>query len=79
MVGLPPGGVIAADVMQMVFRTINIKASYVGTRAETEKALEIFFTKKFFAPFQTVKLKDLPLVFNRMQEGEPMQYAAKYL
>ncbi|GES62055.1 pyruvate decarboxylase [Aspergillus terreus] len=70
MVGLPPGGVIAADVMQMVFRTINIKASYVGTRAETEKALEIFFTEKFFAPFQTVDLKDLPRVFDRMQEGK---------
>ncbi|KAL5363331.1 hypothetical protein BJX96DRAFT_167388 [Aspergillus floccosus] len=69
MVGLPPGGVIMADVMHMVFRTINIKASYVGTREETEKALEIFFTRKFFPPFQTVDLKDLPLVFDRMQDG----------
>ncbi|KAF9888639.1 Pyruvate decarboxylase 3 [Aspergillus nanangensis] len=57
LVGLPPGARIQADLFSVIFRMITIKGSYVGTKEDTENALEFFLRNKMVMQCQIMDLE----------------------
>jgi alcohol dehydrogenase, propanol-preferring len=45
---------------------INIKGSYVGTRLDSEEAVDFFARGLIKAPFKTAPLEELPRIFELM-------------
>ena len=48
---------------------ITIKGSYVGTREDTEEALEFFLRKNLAMQCQIMELEQLPQVYDMMEKG----------
>ncbi|KKY25290.1 putative alcohol dehydrogenase [Phaeomoniella chlamydospora] len=69
-IGLPAHAKLSAPVFESVVRMITIKGSYVGNRADSAEALEFFRRGGISAPFQVKELKDLPEVYDLMQQGK---------
>ncbi|KAJ6170681.1 Thiamine pyrophosphate enzyme C-terminal TPP-binding [Penicillium canescens] len=69
LVGLPPGAVIRADLFSVIFRMITIKGSYVGTREDTEEALEFFVRNDMAMHCQIMELEQLPQVYDLMEQA----------
>jgi len=67
-VSLPRGARASVDVFSMVTKMINICGSYVGSRADTQEALDFFKRGKVGVPFQIRELKDLPQVYKDLEE-----------
>ncbi|KAI9796677.1 MAG: alcohol dehydrogenase [Piccolia ochrophora] len=74
--GLPADAFLRASVFPTVTRMVNIKGSYVGNRKDTAEAIDFFRRGLINAPIKTVGLKDLPMVFDKMKEG---QIAGRYV
>jgi len=70
VIGLPAGAYIRAPVFESVLKMVRIQASYVGNRQDSAEALEFFRRGLIRAPFQTVELKDLPMVYEMMRAGK---------
>lgn len=69
LVGLPVA-VIKSDVFSHVIKSINIKGSYVGNRADTREALEFFSRGLVRSPITVVGLSELPNVYELMEKSK---------
>ncbi|KAJ5599681.1 hypothetical protein N7450_000748 [Penicillium hetheringtonii] len=69
-IGLPPDAYLKAPVINTVVRMISIKGSYVGNRQDGVEALEFFARGLIKAPFKLAPLKDLPKIFELMEQGK---------
>jgi propanol-preferring alcohol dehydrogenase len=70
LVGLPAGAVAKAEVFSAVVKSVSIKGSYVGNRADTREALDFFARGLVKSPIKIVGLSELPEVFKLMEEGK---------
>ncbi|KAJ5647478.1 hypothetical protein N7490_003850 [Penicillium lividum] len=69
-IGLPAHAFLKAPIFESVVKMINIKGSYVGNRQDAAEAIDFFARGLIKAPFKTVPLKDLPKVFELMEQGK---------
>jgi propanol-preferring alcohol dehydrogenase len=70
LVSLPKDGKLIADVFWIVFKTITIKGSLIGSRVDTDEAIDFFARGLINVPIEIVSLKDVPNVYDRMQKGQ---------
>ncbi|CCH41227.1 Alcohol dehydrogenase [Wickerhamomyces ciferrii] len=70
LVGLPAGAVCKSEVFSHVVKSIQIKGSYVGNRADTREAIDFFTRGLVKSPIQVVGLSKLPEVFELMEQGK---------
>lgn len=70
LVGLPAGAKVSASVFDSVVKSIQIRASYVGNRRDTNEALDFFARGLVDCPIKIVGLSELPEVFKLMEEGK---------
>ena len=56
LVGLPAGAVIKSEVFSHVVKSINIKGSYVGNRADTREAINFFANGHVHSPIKVCLL-----------------------
>ncbi|OJJ96770.1 zinc-dependent alcohol dehydrogenase [Aspergillus brunneoviolaceus CBS 621.78] len=69
-IGLPGNAFLRAPVFNTVVRMVNIKGSYVGNRQDGVEAVDFFARGLINAPFKTAPLKDLPKIFELMEQGK---------
>ncbi|KAJ5104987.1 hypothetical protein NUU61_002334 [Penicillium alfredii] len=69
-IGIPAHAFLKAPVFETVIKMIDIKGSYVGNRQDGVEAIDFFARGLINAPFKTVPLKDLPKVFELMEENK---------
>lgn len=69
-IGLPANAFLKAPVLNTVVRMIRIQGSYVGNRQDGVEALDFFERGLIKAPFKTAPLKDLPKIFELMEQGK---------
>lgn len=69
LVGMPAGAVLRSNVFQHVVKTINIKGSYVGNRADTAEALDFFARGLVEAPIKVVGLSEIESVYDLMKQN----------
>ncbi|KAK9475545.1 chaperonin 10-like protein [Dipodascopsis tothii] len=69
-VGLPAGAFIKSEVFSTVVKSITIKGSYVGNRADTEEAIDFFARGVVRSPIKIAGLSELARVFEEMEKGE---------
>ncbi|CEP24723.1 ADH3 [Cyberlindnera jadinii] len=69
LVGLPAGAVARAQVFGAVVKSIAIKGSYVGNRADTREAIDFFARGLVKSPIKIVGLSELPRVYEEMEKG----------
>ncbi|SCW01291.1 LAFE_0D09340g1_1 [Lachancea fermentati] len=70
LVGLPAGAVIKSEVFSHVIKSINIRGSYVGNRADTREAVDFFARGLVKSPIHVVGLSELPRVYDLMEKGK---------
>ncbi|GMM36590.1 alcohol dehydrogenase [Saccharomycopsis crataegensis] len=70
LVGLPAGAVAKAPVFDAVVKSISIRGSYVGNRADTREAIQFFADGKVKSPIKIVPLRELPKVYELMEQGK---------
>ncbi|CCE64161.1 hypothetical protein TPHA_0G03210 [Tetrapisispora phaffii CBS 4417] len=70
VVGMPANAVVKSDVFNQVVKSIQIKGSYVGNRADTREALDFFTRGLVKSPIKVVGLSELPKVYELMETGK---------
>ncbi|QHS75356.1 alcohol dehydrogenase ADH3 [Saccharomyces paradoxus] len=70
LVGLPANAYVKSEVFSHVVKSINIKGSYVGNRADTREALDFFSRGLIKSPIKVVGLSELPKVYDLMEKGK---------
>ncbi|CAI4049598.1 hypothetical protein SUVZ_13G2180 [Saccharomyces uvarum] len=70
LVGLPANAYVKSEVFSHVIKSINIKGSYVGNRADTREALDFFSRGLIKSPIKVVGLSELPMVYDLMEKGK---------
>ncbi|KAH3666629.1 hypothetical protein WICMUC_005613 [Wickerhamomyces mucosus] len=70
LVGLPAGAVARAQVFGAVVKSVSIKGSYVGNRADTREAIDFFERGLVKSPIKIVGLSELPKVYELMEQGK---------
>ncbi|CAI6840126.1 AAB_G0041340.mRNA.1.CDS.1 [Saccharomyces cerevisiae] len=70
LVGLPANAYVKSEVFSHVAKSINIKGSYVGNRADTREALDFFSRGLIKSPIKIVGLSELPKVYDLMEKGK---------
>ncbi|EEQ36048.1 putative alcohol dehydrogenase [Clavispora lusitaniae] len=70
LVGLPAGAKVTAPVFDSVVKSISIRGSYVGNRADSAEAIEFFTRGLIKCPIKIVGLSELPSVYKLMEEGK---------
>ncbi|ODV95228.1 hypothetical protein PACTADRAFT_49978 [Pachysolen tannophilus NRRL Y-2460] len=70
LVGMPAGAVCASSVFNHVVKSIKIKGSYVGNRADTREALDFFDRGLIKSPITVAGLSELPQIFEKMEAGK---------
>jgi len=70
LVGLPAGAVAKAQVFGAVVKSVSIRGSYVGNRADTREAIDFFERGLVKAPIKVVGLSELPNVYKLMEQGK---------
>ncbi|ODV78758.1 alcohol dehydrogenase [Suhomyces tanzawaensis NRRL Y-17324] len=70
LVGLPAGAQVIAPVFDTVVRSISIRGSYVGNRADTAEAIDFFSRGLIKSPIKIAPLSDLPKIYEAMEKGE---------
>ncbi|CAI4346497.1 BCN_G0042050.mRNA.1.CDS.1 [Saccharomyces cerevisiae] len=70
LVGLPANAYVKSEVFSHVVKSINIKGSYVGNRADTREALDFFSRGLIKSPIKIVGLSELPKVYDLMEKGK---------
>lgn len=70
LVGMPAEAAVKSDIFQHVVKSINIKGSYVGNRADTREALDFFSRGLVKAPITVVGLSELPKVYELMEQNK---------
>ncbi|ODQ63149.1 alcohol dehydrogenase [Nadsonia fulvescens var. elongata DSM 6958] len=70
LVGLPAHAVAKSPVFTHVVKSINIKGSYVGDRADTKEAIDFFARGLVHSPIKVVGLSELEHVYDDMEKGK---------
>ncbi|KAH3899720.1 Alcohol dehydrogenase 4, mitochondrial [Saccharomycodes ludwigii] len=70
LVGLPANAYVKSEVFSHVVKSINIKGSYVGNRADTREALDFFIRGLVKSPIKIIGLSELPEAFKLMEQGK---------
>ena len=70
LVGLPAHSYVKSEIFSHVVKSINIKGSYVGNRADTREALDFFARGLIKSPIKVVGLSELPKVYDLMKTGK---------
>lgn len=70
LVGLPAGAKVLASVFEAVVKSVSIKGSYVGNRADTAEAIDFFTRGLIKCPIKIVGLSELPKVYDLMSQGK---------
>ncbi|RLV93504.1 Alcohol dehydrogenase 2 [Spathaspora sp. JA1] len=70
LVGLPAGAKVVAPVFDSVVKSLSIRGSYVGNRADSQRAIEFFTRGAIKCPIKVVGLSELPEVYKLMEEGK---------
>jgi propanol-preferring alcohol dehydrogenase len=68
-VGLPGEAKLEASIFFTVFKSLNIKGSYVGNRQDAQEALEIAARGKVKCHYVMKRLSDLKDVYEGLEEG----------
>lgn len=69
LVGLPAGASVNANVFDSVVKSVNIRGSYVGNRADTREAIDFFTRGAIKAPIKMAGLSELPKIYQEMEKG----------
>jgi propanol-preferring alcohol dehydrogenase len=69
LVGLPPDATITANVLNSIVKSIDIRGSYVGNRADTAEAIDFFTRGLIDYPIHMAGLSDLPKIYEEMEKG----------
>jgi len=69
LVGIPPGATITANVFKSVAKSIDIRGSCVGNRADTQEAVDFFTRGLIDYPVHMAGLSELPKIYEQMEEG----------
>lgn len=70
LVGLPAGAKVVAPVFDSVVKSIAIKGSYVGNRADTAEAIDFFSRGLVKCPIKIVGLSELASIYELMEQGK---------
>lgn len=70
LVGLPAGAKVVAPVFDAVVKSVSIRGSYVGNRADSAEAIDFFSRGLITCPIKVVGLSELPDVYKLMEEGK---------
>ncbi|EER31397.1 alcohol dehydrogenase 2 [Candida tropicalis MYA-3404] len=70
LVGLPAGAKVSAPVFDAVVKSIEIKASYVGNRKDTQEAVDFFNRGLVKCPIKIAGLSELPEILKLLEEGK---------
>lgn len=70
LVGLPAGAKISAPIFDSVVKSINIRGSYVGNRADTAEAIDFFARGLIKCPIKIVGLSELQNIYELMEQGK---------
>ncbi|AMD18870.1 HBL032Cp [Eremothecium sinecaudum] len=70
LVGLPANAVISSEIFSHVIKTINIKGSYVGNRADTREAIDFYTRGLVKSPIRVIGLSELPHAYELMEKGK---------
>ncbi|SCU94727.1 LADA_0G10704g1_1 [Lachancea dasiensis] len=70
LVGLPANAFVKSDLFSHVVKSISIKGSYVGNRADTREAIDFFARGLVKSPIKIVGLSELPKVYELMDAGK---------
>jgi len=70
LVGLPADAYVKSEVFSHVVKSINIKGSYVGNRADTAEALDFFARGLVKSPIKIVGLSQLEEVYKLLEKGQ---------
>ncbi|KKK20254.1 hypothetical protein ARAM_004109 [Aspergillus rambellii] len=65
-----PHGTVAVDVLTVIQRQITFKGSYIGTREDTEEALDIMSRCRFPVQSKIMDFSELPTVYDLMEKGK---------
>ena len=69
-VGISKEAKIKVDIFNFVARALTIRGSVVGSRQDTQEALEFLENGLIKIPIELVSLDQVPEVFERMSKGE---------
>ncbi|CAR22527.1 alcohol dehydrogenase [Lachancea thermotolerans] len=70
LVGLPANAYVKSEVFSHVVKSISIKGSYVGNRADTREAIDFFARGLVKAPIKIIGLSELPEAYKLMEAGK---------
>ncbi|KAJ6028036.1 hypothetical protein N7540_003612 [Penicillium herquei] len=70
VIGMPGNAFLKAHVFEPVVKMINTKGSYVDNRQDNVEAFEFFTRGLIKASFRVAPLKDLPDVFELIDQGK---------
>jgi len=70
LVGLPAGAKVVAPVFDAVVKSLSIRGSYVGNRADTAEAIDFFSRGLIKCAIKVVGLSELPKVYELMEQGK---------
>ncbi|CDK27758.1 unnamed protein product [Kuraishia capsulata CBS 1993] len=70
LVGLPAGAVVKSDVFSHVIKSVQIRGSYVGNRADSQEAIDFYARGLVKSPMKIVGLSELPKVYELMEKGQ---------
>ncbi|CAP39760.1 Protein CBG23238 [Caenorhabditis briggsae] len=70
LVGFPKDSKIMFDTTPLIFNAITVKGSIIGSRLDTEEALEFVARGAVKVPLEMVKLEDVSKVYRKMEDGK---------
>lgn len=70
LVGLPAHAYVKSEIFSHVVKSISIKGSYVGNRADTREAIDFFARNLVKSPIKIIGLSELPKVYEMMEAGK---------
>ncbi|CCE83016.1 Piso0_002789 [Millerozyma farinosa CBS 7064] len=70
LVGLPANAKIESSVFDAVVKSVSIKGSYVGNRADTAEAIDFFSRGLIKCTIKIVGLSELAKIYELMQQGK---------
>nr|CAA44614.1 alcohol dehydrogenase [Kluyveromyces lactis] len=70
LVGLPADAYVKSEVFSHVVKSISIKGSYVGNRADTREATDLFTRGLVKSPIKIIGLSELPEAYALMEQGK---------
>lgn len=70
LVGLPPDAILEASIFHAVIKSVSIKGSYVGNRADSAEAIDFFSRGLIKCPIKVVGLSELASIYDLMANGK---------